>query len=290
MKKRAFTLVELLVVVSIIAMLLAVLLPSLNKARETAKTIICQTNLKNLGTAWDAYAVSNNGLIVSALTYKTDDATDALRASYTTYSWVYAPVNLTTKVTISEKQKTVATREQEEYGIKQGKLFPYASDFGVYHCPSDKTGHFRSYSIPDNMNGEQSFMTGSYKKPWDSLTKTAQVRRPSGKYVVIEEDDTRAYNVDSWEPVITVTGFNNATTTTYQYDPLAVRHSGYTKSCFAFADGHGEQHRWSDETVKFFSGFKKTGGTYEWRLYKPETDTGKKDLEWLYNGWSRKDF
>ncbi|MEN6383670.1 MAG: type II secretion system protein [Phycisphaerales bacterium] len=58
--RKAFTLVELLVVISIIAILLAVLLPALNKAKEGARTIVCSTNLKNYGSALQMYANSNN--------------------------------------------------------------------------------------------------------------------------------------------------------------------------------------------------------------------------------------
>jgi prepilin-type N-terminal cleavage/methylation domain-containing protein/prepilin-type processing-associated H-X9-DG protein len=285
MNKKAFTLVELLVVISIIAILLAVLVPALNKAREMARTIICQTNLKGLGTAWDAYAIANNGLIVSSLTYKTFDEGD-IRADYSKYGWVYAPVNLTNLVSIPENGKK-ATRVQEEYGIKKGKMFPYAPDFGAYHCASDKL-HFRSYSIIDHLNGEQDFMTGTYKKPWNNITKTSQIKRASESYVFIEEDDTRAYNVDSWEPVIYIAGVNGATETKYKYDPLALRHSGYYKSNFAFADGHSEQRRWSKETYENFAGFKKTSGTYQWRDYVPMTEAGKLDVEWIERGRAKK--
>lgn len=58
--KPAFTLVELLVVISIIAVLLAVLMPSLNKAREMAKTTICRSNFKQLGLGLFMYANNNN--------------------------------------------------------------------------------------------------------------------------------------------------------------------------------------------------------------------------------------
>jgi prepilin-type N-terminal cleavage/methylation domain-containing protein len=55
-KQRAFTLIELLVVIAIIALLIAVLLPSLSKARQTAKISICQSNLHQIGVATQSYS------------------------------------------------------------------------------------------------------------------------------------------------------------------------------------------------------------------------------------------
>lgn len=63
-KVKGFTLVELLVVISIIAILLAVLIPSLNKAKETAKRIVCSNHLKTFGMANAAYATQFNGAYV----------------------------------------------------------------------------------------------------------------------------------------------------------------------------------------------------------------------------------
>jgi prepilin-type N-terminal cleavage/methylation domain-containing protein/prepilin-type processing-associated H-X9-DG protein len=55
MKKKGFTLVELLVVIAIIAMLLAILMPALNRVRQLANRLVCSTNLSGIGKAMLAY-------------------------------------------------------------------------------------------------------------------------------------------------------------------------------------------------------------------------------------------
>ncbi|MFH1371600.1 MAG: type II secretion system protein [Planctomycetota bacterium] len=61
----AFTLVELLVVIAIIALLMAILLPALGKARKQARTVICQSNIKQWGLMFAMYCENNNGYFFS---------------------------------------------------------------------------------------------------------------------------------------------------------------------------------------------------------------------------------
>jgi prepilin-type N-terminal cleavage/methylation domain-containing protein/prepilin-type processing-associated H-X9-DG protein len=61
LNRRGFTLIELLVVVAIIALLVAMLLPALNKAREAANRVTCGSNLRSIGQAFLLYAHDNRG-------------------------------------------------------------------------------------------------------------------------------------------------------------------------------------------------------------------------------------
>jgi prepilin-type N-terminal cleavage/methylation domain-containing protein len=63
MKKRAFTLVELLVVISIIAILLAVLIPAMNRARETAKRVVCSNYQKQVALGLNTYISDYDGFL-----------------------------------------------------------------------------------------------------------------------------------------------------------------------------------------------------------------------------------
>jgi prepilin-type N-terminal cleavage/methylation domain-containing protein len=61
MRARAFTLIELLVVIAIIALLMAILMPSLQKAKKETKAVVCRSRLRQWGLVWAMYMDENNG-------------------------------------------------------------------------------------------------------------------------------------------------------------------------------------------------------------------------------------
>ena len=62
-RRNGFTLIELLVVVAIIAVLVAILLPALGRARDNAKMIMCASNLRQIGLAMGMYGLDYNDFI-----------------------------------------------------------------------------------------------------------------------------------------------------------------------------------------------------------------------------------
>lgn len=119
-RPQGFTLIELLVVVAIIAILMAILLPSLNTARQQAKAVKCMSNLKQLGTGIYMYAQENNGTIpIGNQHWATIDPTSD---DWTTNYWMirlFPYVNITPPKTYS----TGAQWRKLAYG-------------GAFNCPS----------------------------------------------------------------------------------------------------------------------------------------------------------
>jgi prepilin-type N-terminal cleavage/methylation domain-containing protein/prepilin-type processing-associated H-X9-DG protein len=274
-KKEGFTLVELLVVISIIALLMGILLPVLGRAREIGKLLVCQSNLRQLTIAWMAYAQSNNEQMCYPFMYQTHKS--GMWAMKET--WIWAPYNAQTNESVMSDVyyetagDNLPTREEEYEGIRRGTLYRYAQNVKAFHCGNDRI-HWNSYSIPDCLNGEWQFAPASMTKPWNVLNKILQIRSPATKYVFLEDADPRTYVEDSFELYIKQDIWS---------DPISVAHMG--KSGFAFADGHAEQRKWSDETVNWFKSFK--GWTGSASQMKPVTVKGKDDLNWMKQGYAQ---
>ncbi len=113
MKSRGFTLIELLVVIAIIAILAAILLPALARAREAARRASCQNNLKQWGLVYKMFAGENKDMFPPIGTEASCDDT-------TTLGWVAAPDG--------------------------PSIYPeYCTDMNIYFCPSDATGEPKDF-------------------------------------------------------------------------------------------------------------------------------------------------
>jgi len=261
----AFTLIELLVVISVIALLMAILMPALMRAKEAGKTVKCQANLRTLTTAWYTYAVDNDDQLCGSWNYNGSNW-GAL------YDWAWAPWQVNGSSAVSDYFN--ATREERHEGIKKGVLYLYTKSVACYHCPSDQSfgKNFRSYSMPDSLNGWWSTDKPGGFANWHNVLRLSQISNPAQAYVFLEENDPRGYNINAW--VIDPSG---ATQATNWSDPLVVWHGG--RSSFGFADGHAETWKWSIETLKFFREFT------QWRQPTPQTNEGIEDLKRIHRGW-----
>jgi len=160
---HAFTLVELLVVIGVIALLIALLMPALGKARESARRVNCMSNLRQLTTAWLAYAQANKGQLVPAENWKDG----------------WADAGNTDEAVIS------------------GLLYPWVPDPRVYRCPNDPIEkNQRSYSINAFCNGDVRDASGAPLVP--SVNNVARVRDAPRTMVFVEEFDPRGYNLGSF--------------------------------------------------------------------------------------------
>jgi prepilin-type N-terminal cleavage/methylation domain-containing protein/prepilin-type processing-associated H-X9-DG protein len=276
-EKKGFTLVELLVVISIIALLFGILIPVLGRAREVSKLVVCQSNLRQLAIAWMSYAQSNDERMCYPFMYQSHK--NGMWAMKET--WIWAPYNAQTDQSVmpdllyDTAGADRPTREEEFEGIRRGTLYRYAQNVKAFHCGNDKI-HWQSYSIPDCLNGEWQFAPPTMTKPWNVLTKMLQLKSPATKYVFLEDADPRTYVEDSFELYIKQD---------YWSDPVSVAHMG--KSGFAFADGHAEQRKWSDETTNWFKSFKGWNGTSGPVTLKPVTPGGIDDLNWMKQGYAQ---
>ncbi|OHB57161.1 MAG: hypothetical protein A2Y12_13520 [Planctomycetes bacterium GWF2_42_9] len=132
---KGFTLVELLVVISIIAMLLAVLMPSLQKARESAKTIVCQSNLKQQGLAIQMYSLDNANTVVPFM--RPGGTTDGTARLWMNY---LAPYIGSKKGDKTAKDGGYWTETKME------------SNLGVFKCPSQKDPFYFNWYIRYGIN------------------------------------------------------------------------------------------------------------------------------------------
>jgi prepilin-type N-terminal cleavage/methylation domain-containing protein/prepilin-type processing-associated H-X9-DG protein len=241
-RNKAFTLVELLVVIAIIALLMAVLLPALAKARTQAKRIVCLSGLRQLVTAWMAYAENNDSKIVNGGQPPSNTppptepywCTSFNTAADPGFDWCL-PGGSSTGCTT-----TGLTYEQRVEKLKKGALFKYCQNVKSYRCPEAAKDMHRTYIIPESMNASMYPNPAAYHNEGQIIKRLGQIKKSAERVVFFEE---KKITPDAFMFPYVPSGGNPY----WDSDKPNIMHGDGAN--FGFADGHADYHKWECQST-----------------------------------------
>ncbi|MCC6240556.1 MAG: prepilin-type N-terminal cleavage/methylation domain-containing protein [Phycisphaerales bacterium] len=238
-QKKAFTLVELLVVIGIIATLIAILLPALTKARQQALSVQCLSNLRQIGMSVQVYVSQNNGKMPPLFqrwgSYPLEPTLDGGGRGYS----IFGILVKTTGITMSVFRCPSDTRE-----------YPFNEESFYIPTPDEYGDWGTSLYLSDYMVPVMGFANPERRLPWSvpqdatfvsnrGLLDAARVKNPADKMLVW--DGYMAYFTISYG-AYQLLGFNpqpgSASYDNYYWTMF--RHNGGRAkgpNCL-FADGH----------------------------------------------------
>jgi len=209
--RRAFTLIELLIVIGIIAVLVALLLPILGRAREAARCAQCAANCRSISQALIAYAMQNNSFLPASENPGVFWSPTSYRAYY------FQPGSF------SDSGK-------QNLDLSHGLVMPYLGDSidtraAMMRCPdANPAAPNYSYDINEHVGNDVNHLT--------------QVKRPSEKIILFENDvpDDGHFNLGGGIDMPSIHHYGRTSSIQEALtSPSAVGYGNY-----GFADGHVE--------------------------------------------------
>jgi len=267
LKSRGFTLIELLVVIAIIAILMAILMPALNRVREQGKRVVCLNNLKQLALSWIMYADENDDKLVNG----------AAGFGYRDTGWgdhgkEQAWVGTCWASDYGSGGQLPAEQQLEQIKSPNGALWPYVKDVDVYSCPTGSRGEMLTYAIMFSMNAVNHTATQGVRGA--HIKRRTEISNPAPAYRLVFIDE-------GW---VTPDAFAVHYDNEYWWDDAPVRHGDGTN--VSFADGHADYKKWKGiETIK---NGRDLSRIHRGSGFVPTSSDGYQDLYWMQKStWGR---
>jgi len=246
-RNAGFTLIELLVVIAIIAILAALLLPSLQSAKNDSLGIKCLSNMRQMALGWRMYAQDNREFLVLS-----SGGGPTGPSSLNQYAWCQQ----------EESFEDQPQNYDPSVDITTGPLYPYIGSYLVYRCPSDTSMiNHGGQLLPRVRTVSMNFFLGGFggqgagydgTEPWGSLYPvymkstdliSGRSPGPSDTWVFVDERQD-CINWGNYMADMEGDAPNDPAMYQFSEDMPGFYHN--RSAGYAFADGHASIQHWLD--------------------------------------------